>query len=100
MKTQEINRYIDRKIVEQIKKGGSLGDVFQMLDERISTSRNSKKVRPVFRDYVIFYCEKRKGDLKRVYCKPRFAGMPISKLFRLVKLRDKLSNEPEITEII
>jgi len=99
MKTQEINRYIDRKIEDQIARGGCLGDVYDILDQRISTTRVSTNTRPAFREYLVYYCEKRKVDLRRVYCKPEFAGMSMSKLFRLVKLRDKLSHEAGITEV-
>ncbi len=91
MRTDHLHKFIDRKIDEMINNSHSLGEIYDELDRRVLVAKRSN-MRPAFVLYVEYFCGKRKRDFQRVYNSREFGGLDMKKVFKLIQLKDKLSD--------
>jgi hypothetical protein len=90
MRKEVMARYIDQTLEKIILEGKSLGEVFHKLDERKDVASRSN-MRPETKVYIQQICDRRKTDFMIIYGNPKFAGLNLWKVHRLVKLRHKLT---------
>lgn len=89
MNSEHLHRFIDRKIEDMIRDKNLIGDIYLSLDHRIAVAKRSN-MRPGYIECVEQYCTKRKADFREIYGNNEFSHLPVDKVFRLIKLRDKL----------
>lgn len=97
MRTDHLHKFIDRKIEDIINAKRPMGEIFLELDRRIAVARRSN-MRPAFVEYVDYFCNKRKEDFRDLCNNKKFTHYTTARIFKLIKLRDRLRNN-EIVDI-
>jgi hypothetical protein len=98
MRTDHLQKFIDRKIEDIINEKKPLGEIYLELDRRIAVAKRSS-MRSAFVEYVEFFCNKRKDDFREMYNNYKFSSFPTAKIFKLIKLRDRLTDCQIIEQI-
>lgn len=95
MKNTVIKKFISNKIERNITKASMYGDIVDQIHLVMQIAKTNQNLKNATAEFMLKEAEQILKNYKSLYLNKKYIGLNAYSIYRLVKLKDKLSSSPD-----